>query len=168
MTIGLRDYLKTKKTSSLRCRIEDLRRELKYAWQRAWYGYDCMDWIEMFACFIERYKAILKDYREKHWGLLSVPEEYRDVFNKYSFDEVETDVIIDTMIYHLEMMDEDYVEKVLYGKNVNDYSIDRFEEFEEYLKNNTLEKTNRIYSVMLQNKDAFMELFSLFFYNLWD
>ena len=168
MTIGLRDYLKTKKTSSLRCRIKNLKYELKYAWQRAWYGYDSMDWIEMFACFIERYKAILKDYRKNHWGLLCVPKEYRDVFNKYSFNEIETDVIIDTMIYHLEMMDEDYVEKVLYGKNIDDYSLDRFEEFEEYLKNNTIEKNNRIYSVMEQNKDAFMELFSLFFYNLWD
>lgn len=160
MTIGLKDYLKSNKHSSLKCKIKNLRWELKYAWQRAWYGYDCMDWIEMFACFIERYKAILKDYRENHWGLLNVPEEYRDVFDKYSFDEEETDVIIDTMIYHLEMMNEDHVEKVLYGKNIDDYSLENFEEFEKYLKNNTLEKTN--------HKDAFMELFSLFFYNLWD
>lgn len=168
MTIGLRDYLKSKKASSLKHRIKNLRYELKYAWQRAWYGYDCMDWIEMFACFTERYKSLLKEYKENHYGLFNVPEEYRDVFNKYFFDEVETDVIIDTMIYHLEMMNEDYVEKLLYGKNTNDYSLENIEEFNEYLKNNTIEKMKCISSIVNQNKEAFMELFNLFFYDLWD
>ena len=168
MIVGLRDYWKENKHCSLRWKIKNLIWELKYAWQRAWYGYDCMDWIEMSVCFTERYKALLKEYKENHCGLFNVPEEYKDDFNKFHFDEVETDVIIDTMIYHLEMMNEDHVEKVLYGKNIDDYSLDRFEEFEKYLKNKTIEKNKRIYSVMKQNKDAFMELFSLFFYDLWD
>ena len=59
MTIGLRDYLKSKKASSLKHRIKNLRYELKYAWQRAWYGYDRMDWIEMFACFLNTFPVAL-------------------------------------------------------------------------------------------------------------
>jgi hypothetical protein len=160
MQIGLKDYWKDNKHNSLRWKIKNLRWELRYAWRRAWYGYDDMDIIEMNTTFIERYKAILKDYRKSHMGLFNVPEEYRDVYNKLFFDEEETDAIIDTMIFHLEMMDEDYVEKKLYGKNVydDDYKISEY----------TLERNKRIFSVMNQNKEAFMKLFNIFFWDLWD
>lgn len=160
MTIGLKDYLKSKKRSSLKWRIKNLRWELKYAWQRAWYGYDCMDLIEMFACFTERYKVILKDYKKHHCGLFNVPEEYREYFNKIHFNEEETDVVIDMMIYHLELMNEDYVEKMLYGKNVYDDDYN----FKDY----SIDRCKRISSIVDQNKNAFMELFNVFFWDLWD
>ena len=160
MTIGLKDYWKNNKKCSLKWKLKNLRWELRYAWKRVWDGYDDMDMIEMFACFIERYKAILKDYRKHHWGLFTVPEEYRDVLNKLEFDEDETNIIIETMIFHLEMMDEDHVEKILYGKNIYDDDYD--------FKKHSLDRYKRIYSVMDQNKNAFMELFSLFFWQLWD
>lgn len=162
MTIGLKDYWKNNKKCSLKWKLKNLKWELRYAWRRVWDGYDDMDMIEMFACFIERYKAILKDFRKYHWGLFTVPQEYRDVFNKDFFDEEETDIIIDMMIYHLEMMDEDHVEKVLYGKNIydDDYEIEKGKRL--------IEKMQRISSVMEQNKNAFMKLFSIFFYQLWD
>ena len=66
MTIGLKNYWKDNKKNSLKWKLKNLRWELRYAWRRAWYGYDDMDIIEMYASFIERYKAILKDYRENH------------------------------------------------------------------------------------------------------
>lgn len=164
MAIGLKDYWKDNKKCSLKWKIKNLKRELRYAWQRAWYGFDDMDWIEMSDSFIERYKEILKCYRQNHQGLFNVPEEYRDVFNKYFFDEKETDAIIDTMIYHLEMTNEDHVEKLLYGINIYDdeYSV------EEYLNTITFEKMKRASCVVKQNKEAFMELFSLLFWELWD
>ena len=127
MSIGLKDFWKDNKRNSLKWKLKNLRWELRYAWRRAWYGYDDMDIIEMNTTFIERYKAILKEYRKSHMGLFNVPEEYRDTYNKLFFDEEETDAIIDTMIYHLEMMDNDHVEKVLYGKNTydDDYDFDK-------------------------------------------
>ena len=158
MSIGLKYYLKNNKHNSLKWKIKNLRWELRYAFQRAWYGYDKIDIIATYYNFIERYKAILKDYRKHHHCLFNVPEEYRDVFNKLYFNEEETDIIINTMIYHLEMMDEDHVENILYGKN--DYEIDE--------NINMFERYKHIYSVMNQNKEAFMKLFNLFFWDLWD
>lgn len=162
MSFGLKDYWKDNKKCSLKWKLKNLKWELRYAWKRAWDGYDDMDMIEMFDCFIERYKDILKDYKKYHHGLFTVPQEYRDSFNKLYFDEEETDIIIDMMIYHLEMMDENHVEKILYGKNVydDDYEILKGKEL--------IDKVKRIGSVMEQNKNSFMELFSLFFYQLWD
>ena len=66
------------------------------------------------------------------------------------------------MIYHLEMMDENHVEKVLYGKNCYD------DDYEFIKGKECIERIKRIRSVMSQNKDSFMKLFSLFFYQLWD
>ena len=64
------------------------------------------------------------------------------------------------VIFHLEMMDEDYVEKLLYGKNVyDDDYIPTCRSFNEY---------KRISSIMNQNKNAFMKLFDIFFWELWD
>ena len=57
-------------------------------------------------------------------------------------------------------MDEDNVEKLLYGKNVYDDDYN----FKEY----TMERCKRISLVMNQNKEAFMKLFNLFFWQLWD
>ena len=64
------------------------------------------------------------------------------------------------MIFHLHMMDKDYVEKKLYGSNIYDADYD--------FRNRSIEDHKRIYSVMRQNKNAFMKLFSLFYYDLWD
>ena len=166
MSIGLKDYWKNNKKNSLKWKLKNLRWELRYAWRRAWYGYDDMDIIEMYASFIERYKAILKDYRENHMGLFNVPEEYKKEYNynRDFFDEEETDAIIDTMIYHLEMMDEDNVEKALYGTSIYD---DNFS-VEEYVKEYSIEKMQHISSVMVHHKNEFMKLFSMFFYELWD
>ena len=160
MLIGLKDYWKNNKRESLKWKLKNLRWELRYAWRRAWYGFDDMDTIAMYASFIERYKAILKDYRKHLHCLFTVPEEYKDIYNKLYFNEEETEIIIETMIYHLEMMNEDHVEKVLYGKNVYD---DDYE-----IAENMLKRYKHIYSVMNQNKEAFMKLFNLFFWDLWD
>ena len=162
MSIGLKYFGENNKKNSLKWKIKNLRWELRYAWKRAWYGHDDMDMIEMFDCFIERYKAILKDYRKYHHGLFWVPEEYRESYNTDCFDEEQTDIILDMMIYHLEMMDEHHVEKVLYGKNMYD------DNYEIWKGKEGIERMKKISSVMNQNKDAFMKLFSLFFYQLWD
>jgi hypothetical protein len=162
MSIGLKGCWKETKCCSLRYRLKNLIRELRYAWQRAWRGYDDCEVWDINLCFIERYKLILKDYRENHYSLLNVPnEEYRNIFGKLFFNEEETDDIIDTMIFHLEMMNQDYVEKVLYGKNIYDDDYD-------FAKDFSIEKAMRVSSVVHQNKEAFMRLFNLFFWDLWD
>lgn len=115
----------------------------------------------MDSMFIEKYKSILKYYRENHWGLFNVPAEYRDIFNKLHFNEEETDMIIETMLFHLEMMDEDYVEKKLYGKNIYDDDYDFEKDF-------SIDKCRHAAEIADQNKNLFMKLFSTFFWELWD
>ena len=85
-------------------------------------------------------------------------QRYR--FPEGHFDEESTELIYQTMIFHLKMMDEFYVEKKLYGSNAYD---DNYE-----VGCRSIEDRKRIYSVMRQNKNAFMKLFSLFYYDLWD
>lgn len=160
MALGLKGSWKETKGMSFISRLRHMRYSMVYAWQRAWNGYDMTETWSMYYSFIDRYKAILKDYRANHYCLFNVPEECRDIFGKLIFDSDETNDILDTMIFHLEMMDEDYVEKVLYGKSIydDDYDMDYF----------NIEKAKRIWSVVDQNKEAFMRLFNLFFWQLWD
>ena len=109
---------------------------------------------------------ILGDFIKHGNGLLNLPQEsehYNELLEKFPkghFDEEGTELIYKTMIYHLQMMNEDYVEKILYGNNVydDDYQVG----------SRSIEDRKRIYSIMKQNKDAFMKLFSLFYYHLWD
>lgn len=160
MSIGLKGSWKETKGLALRFRLRETYWNFKYAWLRAWYGFDYRDSFNMNGMFVEKYKTILKWYKKHNIALFNVPEEYRDKFNKFSFTEEETDIIIDMMIYHLEMLDEDHVEKLLYGKNVNDDDGDLNKDW-------TMEKTIRISHVVDQNKKAFMKLFDIFFFDLW-
>lgn len=160
MAVGLKGSWKELKGCSFRYRIKQLKWNLRYAWQRAWRGWDDVEVFNMDVSFIEKYKEILKYYRINHHCLFNVPEEYRDIFNKWHFNDVETNVIIDTMIFHLEMMNEDHVEKMLYGKNVYDDDYDP--------KDYNIDKCKHISSIVDQNKNTFMELFNTFFWDLWD
>ena len=109
---------------------------------------------------------ILEDFIKYGNGLLNLPKEsehYNEllkIFHKGYFDEESTELIYKTMIFHLQMMDECFVEKVLYGNNVydDDYEIGC----------RSIEERKRISSVIRQNKNAFMKLFSLFYFDLWD
>ena len=124
MSIGLKGAWKETKGCRFLHRLKELRWSLKYAWQRAWRGYDDRDVFALSGMFIEKYKAILNDYRKNHYTLFNVPEEYMNDYNKLFFNEEETDMFIDTMLSRLEMIDEDAVEKILYGKNIYDDDYD--------------------------------------------
>ena len=166
--LGLKDFFisSRKEKTKLRHFFRELRWELRYAWRRAWIGYDDVDFFECFEMFRRRMIRILDDFIKHGHGLLNLPQEsehYKELlerFQKGYFDEENTEVIYRTMIFHLQMMDEYYVEKILYGNNVYD---DNYE-----VGCRSIEDHKRIYSVMRQNKNAFMKLFSLFYYDLWD
>ena len=160
MSIGLKGCMKHYKGCYFHRKIKMLMRELKYTWQRAWRGYDDRDVWSMNTQFIDRYLEILKSYKKNHHCLFNVPKEHKDKYDKLFLNEEETNAIIDTMICHLEMMDEDNAEKVLYGKNVYDDDYEIPENYPERMKH--------ISEVMENNKNAFMKLFSLFFWDLWD
>ena len=166
--LGLKDFFVSSKNNKMKLRhfFRELGWKLRYAWDRAWIGYDDVDMFECFEMFRRRMIRILEDFIRHGHGLLNLPQEsehYNELLKKFPercFDDKNTKLIYQTMIFHLHMMDEDYVEKILYGNNVydNDYKIGC----------SSIEDHKRIYSVMKQNKNAFMKLFSLFYYDLWD
>ena len=67
--IGLREFKKTYKDCSLRYKAKELYWQLKYAWQRAWRGYDDVEVFELSGRFTERMLLILKDFRKNNVGL---------------------------------------------------------------------------------------------------
>lgn len=168
ISLGLKDFFVDSRKDKVGIKhfFMELRWQLRYAWRRAWYGYDDVDMIECFEMFRRRMIRILEDFIKYGNGLLNLPKEsehYNELLKRFPnvhFDDDNTKLIYQTMIYHLQMMDEDYVEKILYGNNVydDDYEVEC----------RSIEDYKRIYSVMQQNKDAFMKLFSLFYYDLWD
>lgn len=168
LDLGLKDFFVSSKKNKPRLRhfLRELHRELRYAWCRAWRGYDDVDMFECFEMFRRRMIRILEDFIKHGNSLFVIPaqsEHYNELFKIFPegyFDEEHTELIYRTMIYHLQMMNEGYVEKVLYGSNVydDDYKFGC----------RTTNDNKRICSVTEQNKDAFMKLFSLFYFHLWD
>lgn len=168
MRIGLKGLWSDIQKDSLRWKIDKTIDELKYAWQRAWKGYDNRELWGFDSMFLERTAIILEEYKKNHYGLWWCPEGYDwsktcekdEWFDKYLFSEEQMDAIIETLIFHLKMSDEDFVEKHLYGKNINDddYVIGCRSK-EDYI---------RIANVRKQNQDAAMDLLKLFMDDLWD
>lgn len=166
--LGLKDFFVSSKKNKIKLRrfISELYWELRYAWDRVWEGYDDVDFFECFEMFRRRMIRILGDFIKHGNGLLNLPKEsehYDELLKRFPkgyFDEESTELIYQTMIFHLYMMDKYYVEKMLYGNNVYD---DNYE-----IGCRSIEDHKRISSVMMQNKNAFMKLFSLFYYQLWD
>lgn len=122
--------------------VRDTYWKIRYGFQRMLKGYDSEDTFETFAKFIERYTKILTEYRKKHCG---IPMEFEN-------SEEEWDKVIDEMLYHLHYMDEQTVT----------------EELEKDVPEDWIVKSKSVYEIMEKHKDAFFELFSKYFYNLWD
>lgn len=61
--IGLKYLKQNLKGGSIRFKIDEIKSELKFAWQRAWKGYDNSFWWGMDENFIILYKELLKELR---------------------------------------------------------------------------------------------------------
>lgn len=120
--------------------IRNARWEVYYGFQRMFKGYDEVDTFETFAKFTERYSKILTDYRKYHYG------------HPGEMTEEEWDAIVDEMIYHLKYMDEETVT----------------EELEKDVPDNWTVSHKTVSEVLDIHKDIFFELFSKYFYHLWD
>ena len=120
--------------------IRDTYWQVRYGFQRMFKGYDYVDTFEIFAKFIERYTKILTRYKKNHMGYCC------------GMTEEEWDEIIDEMLYHLKYMDEETVTAEL-EKNVPD---------------NWSASYRTVNPILEKHKDAFFELFSKYFYDLWD
>lgn len=126
----------------LRYKIDELRNRI----QRFKRGYSSSDIWNMYCWFLETAKPMLVYLRNHHCG---VPMEFEN--NSDGWDDV-----LDEMISCLDMMDE-----------VNVYDHFGFGRC-DYWKKITKEDYEKIYRTMEENKNRFFELFSKYFYDMWD
>lgn len=161
----LKGSLRELKGCSLRYKIERTIWNLKYAWQRAWRGYDDTDIWALHYNLVEWLIDTLEAYKKHRHCMWYVPEQYEHMFTsnkfdslaqRYLFSDDQLDAILDTMMFHFKMSDEDYVCKTIYG----------CETWE--LENATYETYKRIFDIALQNQNAALDLLKLFFNDLWD
>lgn len=117
----------------------DTYRTIKFGFQRMFRGYSNQELYSFHYCFVERYIKILKDFK-KH-----------NVAYPTNMTEEHWDEILDEMIYHLEMMDEDNVTESLKRAMPEDWEP----------------AYNTVWEVMERNRKAFFALFSEYFYNMW-
>lgn len=168
MNIGIGfKYKNWNNFSNIKFKIKEFFRELKYGWQRFWDGYDAREVFCMNDMFRYRYINILNRYKKNSISSWWCPEGYElgekdNWANMYILTDEQQEAIIDTMIHHLNMTDEDYVIKMKYGIDIeaDDYLIRICE-----LKSKEHEIIN---SVMQQNARLFFKLFDMFYFQLWD
>lgn len=98
--LGLKDFCKTHKGYSFLFKMKQLYWQIKYAWQRAWNGYDNTDIFELNNNFIQKMLPIMKDFRKHNVGL------FYDTDNCKPLNKEETNEIINKMVYLLENSDE--------------------------------------------------------------
>ena len=164
-SIGLKNVAPSIKDVGFRNKLSTIKRESRYAAERAWRGYDSTDVFECSFNFQKWMINVLEEFNKYHECLFWVPEEseyYEELGtpeeNRRCFNEEETKAIISTMIWHLKMMDPDFCEKVLFGSCIydDDYEIGC----------RSTEDWKRISSVVKQNKKCFMKLLDLFYWYL--
>ena len=69
-----------------------LLKETKYAWERAWYGYDSLDIGDLGFCLAKRINVLLREFKKHNDTLFRDPETGRD----YTLEE--TNRVLDEMI----------------------------------------------------------------------
>ena len=114
--------------------------------QRFKRGYSYGDVWDMFDWFVRTTKPMLIHLREHHCG---VPIEFEN-------DESAWDFVLTEMIDCLTLMEEDSA-----------YALHGFGDWDAQ-KQMTKEDYKKVYRTMEDNKNRFFELFSKYFYNLWD
>ena len=114
--------------------------------QRFKRGYSYGDVWDMDFWFIRTVKPMLVHLRDYGIG---IPQ---DLYVDGENERVNWENVLTEMINCLDLMDKDNVEKHL-GITNNDYSI---------------ENSKKVCRLMEENKNRFFELFSKYFYNLWD
>ena len=76
---------------------------MRYAWQRAWRGYDFTDVFELGYNFTTKMPVLLTEFLKNNVGL------FYDAEADKQLDEEETNAVIKEMIFYFENCDEDHV-----------------------------------------------------------
>ena len=126
-------------------RIQNILYNFRSRCQRFKRGYSYGDVWNMCDWFTRTVKPMLIHLKNNG---ISRPMEFKH--------RSEWEAVLEEMIDCLNFMDEDYVFKFLGFSAVDNY------------RNITEEDWNRLYTIMAENKNRFFELFSEYFFDLWD
>lgn len=124
--------------------ISDAIYNLRTRIQRFRRGYSYSDVWDIDMWFMEMMKPMLIHLRDHGWGY---PFEFKD--------REEWEAILTEMVNCLQLMNEDGVEESMGFAGENALKM----KSEDYKK---------AYEIMCENKNRFFELFSKYFYSLWD
>lgn len=114
-------------------------RALKFGFQRLFRGFTSQDVYALNKSFISRYILILKQFKKHNDD------------TPYDLTKEEWNAVLDRLVYHLRMMDEENVIEVLTKDMPEDYNP----------------SWESVTEIMNRNKKEFFELFSKYFYDLW-
>lgn len=164
--LGLKGLLKElhRNGGGIMYKLHTIKWELKCAFSRAWLGYSSVNIFDLGSQEIDRLIVLLDKFKKNNIGLWICPEgyelgKYEELTRTYILTSEQIDIIIDTMIYHFKMSNEDYCEKVLYGKNIYDDDYDA--------KCRNIDDYKRISRITKQNLDLGMDLLKMFITDLW-
>ena len=133
-------------------RIQMLLVELRYAWQRAWRGYDDVDVRSFGPLFMERTLKILRIFRQRNIIQLPTFDQTGKITTFLSDDE--TNAVLDRMIRCFELADEDAVFELLWGKDWATHSL-------------SFEEIKTVYEVRDRHAREALELFAKYCEHLW-
>lgn len=139
---GLNFALRRPEGQSILWYLKSLPCKLKYAWQRAWRGWDDSEVFELRGNFTTRMIGILRQFKE-----VNIATWYDREQQRFRSEE-ETNSIIDEIILHFEESDED--KWITMGISASD--SDRIEQ---------------IYNDAAEHQKKAFELFSKHFDDLW-
>jgi hypothetical protein len=160
----LKGFFKTHKGMSLRLKLRELKWELRYAWQRAWKGFDDTEVFELDKSFIERIVMALKEFK------IHNDTRFRNYDNLNNstlsivdpsawLSEEETNSVIDEMIYLFENSDADEMLQPLYG---------RFNTITRDFENRpTAQQMAECFAKAQENRHKGLKLFEKYFDCLW-
>ena len=117
----------------------DIHRAIKFGFQRMFRGFTNQDSYAFYSSFVNRNLKLLRFFKKHNIGYPCniTPEEW--------------DNILDKMIYHLELMDEDrVVEKLCEGMPEDWFPL-----------------YTDVSNIMERHKEEFFKLFTKWFYHLW-
>ena len=148
--IGLNGFRDKYKGCRFLYKLKQLRWELRYAWRRAWKGFDDQDIFNLNDQFIDRMIVLLTEYNTHNISLFVDPKSPKGEL-KY-FTEEETRQVVEQMIWYFENCKQEVVGERLYGEDwiTKDVKADE-----------------SIYDEMLRCKNIAFNMLSDYFYQLW-
>ena len=128
--------------------IRELHWNTRYAFQRAWRGYDNTDVFDLGFGFLEKMPVLLKEFLQCNEALFHDPITGKDMSKE------ETDAVLREMIWNFEGANEDVAHKRRFGTEYGEISL-------------TIEQHRQLADDMVACREKAMELFSSYLPQLW-